>query len=141
MTQCATPMVCTLLTQRYWLHRAVGWHAGQTLIKDSIAGCRCRNHERDWPGTTDRAALDKNVDSGGECGVVYDKRMGLGMPIMTRALAKPTLLVSHTRRLMTANPGPTCIATAAVKCFSCSGLTSYSPQCVISACHSCSRYA
>jgi len=51
-----------------------------------------RNHERDWPGTVDqRAALANNVDSGGECGVIYDKRLGLGMPIMKRASAGLTL--------------------------------------------------
>lgn len=43
---------------------------------------RCRNHERDWPGTIDRAVLSDSTDSGGECGVIYDKRMGLGMPII-----------------------------------------------------------
>ena len=42
----------------------------------------CRNHERDWPGTVDRAVLATSTDSGGECGVIYDKRMGLGMPII-----------------------------------------------------------
>ena len=48
----------------------------------------CRNHERDWPGTVDqRSALANNVDSGGECGVIYDKRLGLGMPILKRAPA------------------------------------------------------
>ena len=51
-----------------------------------------RNHERDWPGTVDqRSALANNVDSGGECGVIYDKRLGLGMPIVKRASAGLTL--------------------------------------------------
>ena len=44
-----------------------------------------RNHERNWPGLSDRAAVNKSTDSGGEGGVLYDKRMGLGMPIVLRA--------------------------------------------------------
>ena len=46
----------------------------------------CRNHERNWPGLSDRASVNKSSDSGGEGGIIYDKRMGLGMPIVTRAL-------------------------------------------------------
>lgn len=44
-----------------------------------------RNHERNWPGLSDRASVNKSSDSGGEGGVIYDKRMGLGMPIVLRA--------------------------------------------------------
>ncbi len=35
--------------------------------------------------------LADSTDSGGECGVIYDKRMGLGMPIIKGPLASPTL--------------------------------------------------
>ena len=47
--------------------------------------CLCSNHERNWPGTSDRASVNKSSDSGGEAGVIYDKRMGIGMPIVLSA--------------------------------------------------------
>ena len=47
--------------------------------------CVRSNHERNWPGLSDRASVNKSSDSGGEAGVIYDKRMGLGMPIVLSA--------------------------------------------------------
>eukprot|EP00877_Chromochloris_zofingiensis_P010708 jgi/Chrzof1/5891/Cz16g19170.t1 len=35
------------------------------------------NHERDWPGSGDRYNVD---DSGGECGVAYERRMTMPLP-------------------------------------------------------------
>lgn len=32
------------------------------------------NHERDWPGTGTRFDFPPALDSGGECGVAYDRR-------------------------------------------------------------------
>ena len=58
---------------------------------------RAGNHERDWPGTGTRFDFPPARDSGGECGVAYDKRFpmplqgkdkewcvpGLAVPILT----------------------------------------------------------
>ena len=39
------------------------------------------NHERNWPGTHDRFHGRAAVyDSGGECGVVYERRMAMPIP-------------------------------------------------------------
>ena len=66
--------------------------SGISIRNSDAICCVCRNHERDWPGTVDRrSALSYRVDSGGECGVIYDKRLGLGMPILKRAYAGLTL--------------------------------------------------
>ena len=55
-----------------------------------------RNHERNWPGLSDRASVNKSTDSGGEGGIIYDKRMGLGMPIVPRApLFAPCIAVAY----------------------------------------------
>ena len=62
--------------------------------------CHFRNHERDWPGTLDRTVLADSTDSGGECGVIYDKRMGLGMPIIKGAPASP-MLCTHPSLFLT----------------------------------------
>ncbi|CAK0782920.1 hypothetical protein CVIRNUC_006115 [Coccomyxa viridis] len=38
------------------------------------------NHERDWPGTGTRFDFPPAKDSGGECGVPYDKRFPMPLP-------------------------------------------------------------
>ena len=38
------------------------------------------NHERDWPFTGDRFLQENAKDSGGECGVVAEKRVPMPIP-------------------------------------------------------------
>lgn len=38
------------------------------------------NHERDWPNTGDRYLQENAKDSGGECGVVFEKRIPMPIP-------------------------------------------------------------
>ena len=38
------------------------------------------NHERDWPNTGDRFFEENAMDSGGECGVVAEKRIPMPIP-------------------------------------------------------------
>ena len=64
------------------------WHlAWDTEEVDSAAQVSCScctlhagNHERDWPGTGTRFDFPPAKDSGGECGVPYDKRFPMPLP-------------------------------------------------------------
>jgi hypothetical protein len=38
------------------------------------------NHERDWPNSGDRYLQENAKDSGGECGVVFEKRIPMPIP-------------------------------------------------------------
>ena len=71
----------------------------------------CSNHERNWPGLSDRASVNKSKDSGGEGGIFYDKRMGLGMPIVKRAPPACPMAAPRTGRCV-------CCATAEAHCHS-----------------------
>ena len=44
------------------------------------ASTHAGNHERDWPGTGTRFDFPPARDSGGECGVAYDKRFPMPLP-------------------------------------------------------------
>ena len=51
-----------------------------TLTDFQIMSCYAGNHERDWPNTGDRYLQENAKDSGGECGVVFEKRLPMPIP-------------------------------------------------------------
>ncbi len=53
------------------------------------------NHERDWPGTGTRFDFPPARDSGGECGVPYDKRFPMPLPGKDREWCAPEAWHRH----------------------------------------------
>lgn len=66
------------------IHQAVGGTAG-SLVELVTGQCQqmtgvVGNHERDWPDSGDRFLEENAMDSGGECGVVAEKRIPMPIP-------------------------------------------------------------
>lgn len=58
----------------------VYWDMMQPLISHIPYMAVQGNHERDWPNTGDRYLQENAKDSGGECGVVFEKRIPMPIP-------------------------------------------------------------
>ncbi|KAL3138574.1 hypothetical protein ABBQ32_006345 [Trebouxia sp. C0010 RCD-2024] len=58
----------------------VYWDMMQPLISHLPYMATQGNHERDWPNTGDRFLEENAMDSGGECGVVAEKRIPMPIP-------------------------------------------------------------
>lgn len=62
-----------------WIKPGVSFQQNHSTTSMEHLAC-AGNHERDWPNTGDRFLEENAMDSGGECGVIAEKRIPMPIP-------------------------------------------------------------